>query len=260
MNEPGRKIRVFLVDDVTELRMLVRLTLEEDDAIEVVGEASDGREGVEGVAATQPDVVLVDLSMPDMDGLEALPLMREQAPGARLVVLSGHEAGRVSLEALSQGATRYVNKAEDLETICKVVKDVAQQDAPFSDPRFAVVRGMWDSFLDGQINAMLERATADATWRPYTAPGRELRSHSEVRDYIKELVRDGRMVDPRAYGVEPHGDGLIVLGTLEIRGPGGLAETQVFWAFCFRGALVSLAAGFERRDEARATLEECCPG
>ena len=75
-----RKIRVFLVDDVPELRLLVRLTLEEDPAIEVVGEASNGREGVEGVGATRPDVVLLDLSMPDMDGLEAIPLMRESAP------------------------------------------------------------------------------------------------------------------------------------------------------------------------------------
>src|SRR3954471_10965037 len=105
MNEQ-RRVRVVLVDDVPELRLLVRLTLEEDPAIEVVGEASNGREGVEGVARTQPDVVLLDLSMPDMDALEPIPLMRAQAPAARLVVLSGHEAGRISLEALDQGASR----------------------------------------------------------------------------------------------------------------------------------------------------------
>src|SRR5204862_2084299 len=114
MNEE-RKIRVVLVDDVPELRLLVRLTLEDDPAIEVVGEAKNGAEGVEVVERSDPDIVLLDLSMPDMDGLEAIPLMREHAPDARLVVLSGHEAGRVSLEALDQGATRYINKAAGLD-------------------------------------------------------------------------------------------------------------------------------------------------
>jgi DNA-binding NarL/FixJ family response regulator len=253
-------IRVFLVDDVKELRMLVRLTLDEDPGIEVVGEASTGREGVAGVEATQPDVVLVDLSMPDMDGLEALPLMRERAPGARLVVLSGHEAGRVSLEALSQGATRYVNKAVDLGEICATVHEVAELDPPFSDERFGVVRSMWTSFLDGAIEKMLDGAAANGTWLPYTAPGRRLRSRSDARAFIKELLSEGRVVDPRAYGVEPFGAGLIVVGTLEIRGPGGLSETDVYWAFCFSGPLVSFAAGCDARDTARAALREACPG
>jgi DNA-binding NarL/FixJ family response regulator len=252
-----RKIRVFLVDDVSELRMLLRLTLEEDPLIEVVGEAQDGREGVAGVAETQPDVVLVDLSMPDMDGLEALPLMREKAPNSRLVVLSGHEAGRVSLEALHQGATRYVNKASDLDTIREIIHDVAELEPPLSDSRFSVVRTMWCDFLDGEVNDMLSKAEVDATWRPYTAPGRELRSRADVRSYIKELTSNGRVIDPRAYGVEPHGGGLIVVGTLEIRGPGGLSETEVYWAFCFRGMLVSHAAGFDQRADAQATLENC---
>jgi DNA-binding NarL/FixJ family response regulator len=258
MTVAGRPIRVFLVDDVKELRLLVRMGLEDDPEIEVVGEASNGREGVAGVAATQPDVVLLDLSMPDMDGLEALPLMRERAPDARLVVLSGHEAGRVSLEALSQGATRYVNKASDLETICATVHEVARLEPPFGHPRFGVVRDMWTAFLDGAIDEMLNGADADATWRPYTARGRVLRTHAEARAFIEELLSDGRVVDPRPYGVEPEGGGLIVRGTLEIRGPGGVSETPIFWAFCFRGPLVSLAGAFDRHDEALATLRECC--
>ncbi len=252
-----KPIRVLLVDDVPELRLLVKFTLEDDPAIEVVGEASNGREGVAAAAGTQPDVVLLDLSMPDMDGLEAIPLMREQAPGARLVVLSGHEAGRISLEALDQGATRYVNKATDLETIPKVVREVAELNPPFTDERFGVVREMWESFLDGEIDTMLRNAEADATWRPFVAPDRELRSHDELKEFIAECLAHGRVVDPRAYGVEPRGHGLMVRGTLEIRGPDGLSETEVFWAFCFRGPMVALAAGFGEREQAIATIAEC---
>jgi DNA-binding NarL/FixJ family response regulator len=253
MSDP---IRVFLVDDVAELRTLVRLTLEEDPSIVVVGEAADGHEGAAGVARTQPDLVLLDLSMPDMDGLEAIPLMRESAPNARVVVLSGHEAGRISLEALDQGATRYVNKSSDLDAIREIVHEVAAMDPPFSDERFGTIRKMWESFLDGHIERMLRHAHPDARWRPYVANGREFRSARELRALIADCVAGGRVIDPRAYGVEPRGSGLIVVGTLEIRGSNGLSETTVYWAFCFRGPLVDMMAGYAQHDDAVAGLAE----
>jgi DNA-binding NarL/FixJ family response regulator len=249
-----RPIRVVLVDDVPELRLLVRLTLEEDPAIEVVGEAANGREGVEVVQATDPDLVLLDLSMPDMDGLEAIPLIREHAPHARVVVLSGHEAGRLSLQALDQGASRYINKAAGLESIPHIVREVAELDPPFSDERFGVIRSMWESFLDGRIENALARSTPNVRWRPYIAKGREFRNQDEARAFIDELLERGREVDPRAYGVEPRPSGLVVLGTLEVRGPGGLDETEIYWAFCFTGNLVSMAAGFDSREDALQTL------
>jgi DNA-binding NarL/FixJ family response regulator len=252
-----RRIRVVLVDDVPELRLLVRITLEDDPGIEVVGEASNGREGVKVVEATNPDLVLLDLSMPDMDGLEAIPLMRAHAPNARVVVLSGHEAGRVSLEALDQGASRYINKASGLATIPHVVHEVAQLEPPFSHERFAVVRSIWELFLDGHIERVLQKTSPDLRWRPYIARDREFRSRDEARAFIDQVLSRGRVVDPRAYGVEPRGSGLVVMGTLEIRGPDGLSETEVYWAFCFDGDLVSMAAGFDRREEAIEKLAAC---
>lgn len=257
MTADDRRIRVVLVDDVPELRLLVRLTLEEDPQIEVVGEGADGREGVEVVHATNPDLVLLDLSMPDMDGLEAIPLIRAASPTARVVVLSGHEAGRVSLRALDQGASRYVNKAAGIDLIPQILHEVAQLEPPFSHDQFGVVRSMWESFLDGQIDQMLDKARPDAHWRPYVAHGREFASRAEARAFITDILKRGRVVDPRAYGVETQGDGLVVLGTLEVRGPDGFDETDVYWAFCFSDSLVSLAAGFERREEALAQLAEC---
>jgi DNA-binding NarL/FixJ family response regulator len=252
------RVRVVLVDDVPELRLLVRLTLEEDPGIEVVGEASNGKEGVQVVAETKPDLVLLDLSMPDMDGLEAIPLIRGASETARVVVLSGHEAGRVSLEALDQGASRYINKAAGLDQIPLIVHEVAQLDPPFSHEGFGVVRTMWELFLDGQVDKALQKTRGDVTWHPYVAPERELRSREEVRAFLDECLSRGRVVDPRAYGVEPRGPGLVVLGTLEIRGPEGLSETEVYWAFCFTEQLVSLAAGYDRREDALAKIAEIC--
>jgi DNA-binding NarL/FixJ family response regulator len=250
------RIRVFLVDDVRELRRLVRLVLEEDPAIEVVGEASDGREGVEGVGRVQPDVVLLDMSMPDMDGLEAIPLMREAAPDARIVVLSGHEAGRVSLEALQQGATRYVNKASDLDAIRSAVREVARLERPFADERFGIVHRMWTRYLNWDLDGLLAEAAPDAVWQPFD--GREMTSWEELRKFLDERRAAGRVVDARAYAVEPYGNGLIVTGTVAVRGPGAVDETEFHWVFCFRGGKVALAAGFARREEALRTIRERC--
>jgi CheY-like chemotaxis protein len=259
MNTVAGKVRVFLVDDVPEVRMLVRIALEEDPGIEVVGEAANGREGVDGVGEAQPDVVLLDLSMPDMDGLEAIPLMRERAPNARLVVLSGHEGGRVSLEALDQGATRYLNKAGDFEAIPSAVRDVARIEPPFTDERFSVVHRMFEGYLNGAIDDVLNEAVPDVVWHPFTGGGRELRTEQEARDYCDELRAGGHVGSARAYGVEPSGSGLIVMGTLEIWGPDGLSETPVYWAFCFRGPKVAMAAGFGRHEQALEMIRERCP-
>jgi CheY-like chemotaxis protein len=210
------------------------------------------------VGETQPDVVLLDLSMPDMDGLEAIPLMRERAPDSRLVVLSGHEAGRVSLEALDQGATRYLNKAADFEAIRMTVRDVAQMETPFSDGRFSIVHKIWEAYLNGAIEEVLDQAAPDVVWRPYTGGGLELRSREEARSFYDEMKAGGKVGDPRAYGVEPSGRGLIVMGSLEIWGPDGFSETPVYWAFCFRDAKVALAGGFDEREQAQEMIQERC--
>jgi hypothetical protein len=210
------------------------------------------------VGDAEPDVVLLDLSMPDMDGLEAIPLMRERAPGARLVVLSGHEPGRVSLEALDQGATRYLNKAADFETILSTVHEVARMEPPFTDERFSIVHRMWDAYLSGAIDDLLREAQPDAVWYPQVCGGDVLHGHGEARAFHKELRSRGRFLDPRAVAVEPSGPGLIVTGTLETWGENGRSETQVYWAFCFRGSKVALAAGFDGHEQARQVIRERC--
>lgn len=121
----GEPIRVFLCDDVQSFRTLMRFALEEDPRIVVVGEAADGREGVEGVTRTQPDVVLLDLAMPGCDGLQAMPLMREGAPGARIIALSGFAADRMAAPLLAQGATAYLEKGADLDVIRDAVHAAA---------------------------------------------------------------------------------------------------------------------------------------
>ena len=249
------RIRVFLVDDVRELRVLLRMVLEEDPGMEVVGEASDGRAGVEGVERARPDVVLLDLSMPDMDGLEAIPLIRERAPETRIVVLSGHEPGRVSLEALGQGATRYVNKASNLEQIRGAVREVARLQEPFTDERFEVVRRMWTHYLNGNLLGVVEEVDPEVVW--LSLDGTQANSPQELFDLLARLRASGRVRDPRPHGVERYGAGLIVIGTVRL-GAGSPDETLIHWGVCFRRGRVALAAGCARREYAQRTIDERC--
>jgi len=81
-----RQIRIFICDDAPELRELTRHRLEWDPALSVVGEAGDGEAAVALIAQLCPDVVMLDLSMPNVDGLEALPRVRDAAPSAGVIV------------------------------------------------------------------------------------------------------------------------------------------------------------------------------
>jgi DNA-binding NarL/FixJ family response regulator len=119
-------ISVVVCDDVPELRRLAREVLEADGEMEVVGEAGDGREAIEVIQRLQPRIVVLDLSMPELDGLEAIPLIHEVSPITEIVVFSGFEERKVAEVALRLKASRYVRKGAPLEELRSAVKDLAQ--------------------------------------------------------------------------------------------------------------------------------------
>ncbi len=121
-------IRVLVCDDVAAFRALMRYTLPEDPTIEVVGEAGDGVAAIESAAALQPDVVLLDLTMPVLDGIDAIPAVLERAPNTRVVALSGWGADRMEETALARGAVAYLEKSEDVEAIREAVRAAAAGD------------------------------------------------------------------------------------------------------------------------------------
>jgi diguanylate cyclase (GGDEF)-like protein len=108
--EASGPIRVVVCDDAPSMRALVRHTLEIDGDVQVVGEAGDGEAVVALVADLRPDVVLLDLSMPKVDGLEALPRILEAAPWAGVVVLSGRDEAAAAPQVLALGAERFMAK------------------------------------------------------------------------------------------------------------------------------------------------------
>src|SRR3954451_10859560 len=122
-------ISAVVVDDTPDIRMLLTMTLEMDGDITVVGEAGDGRAGVDLAVELQPDVVLIDLAMPVMDGLEALPLIRAACPRTRVVVLSGFEADAMAQRALDAGADGYLQKGLPVSDILDYVRLLTGLDA-----------------------------------------------------------------------------------------------------------------------------------
>jgi len=103
-------MRVLIADDTAIVRAVVRRTLELDDRFEVVGESVNGREAIEHARLHQPDLVLLDLAMPEMDGLEALPHILVAVPTVRVIVLSAFSPDQMAARALAAGACAYLEK------------------------------------------------------------------------------------------------------------------------------------------------------
>jgi len=119
------RIRALIVDDHAVVRSGLRRILEAEPDIEVVGEARDAREAVFETRAHTPDVVLVDVVMPGKSGIEAIPDLLHEAPGARVLVLSMQDDPRYVREAFESGAAGYVLKeAADTEVVA-AIRDVA---------------------------------------------------------------------------------------------------------------------------------------
>ena len=119
------EIRVLLCDDAAGFRALMRYALEEDVAFAIVGEVADGHAGMQAVADLRPDVVLLDLSMPRLDGIDAIAAMLERSPHSRVVALSGFAADDKAEAALALGAHAYLEKGCDMATIRQTVRAAA---------------------------------------------------------------------------------------------------------------------------------------
>jgi len=115
------RVRVLIADDVEAIRTLWRSFLEAHGEIEVVGEAGDGREAVLAVTRTRPDVLLLDLSMPEHDGLEVIPVVRTASPETAIVVASGFSAARMAHRAFDLGAVAYFEKGRSAQELVRVV-------------------------------------------------------------------------------------------------------------------------------------------
>jgi len=118
-----RNVTVLLIDDTPTLRMLTRLTLE-GTGFEVVGEAGDGLAGLELAKQLRPELVLLDLAMPVMDGLETLPLLLAAVPDAKVVIVSGFDRKAMESQVIEAGAHAYLQKGRTPEVIVETLRQL----------------------------------------------------------------------------------------------------------------------------------------
>ena len=119
-------ITVYLVDDHRILRDGLRLLLELRGDIRVVGEAEDGRTALEGILETRPDVVLMDITMPELNGIDATQNIMLNLPGTKVIILSVHSDGEHVYRALQAGAKGYLLKESAGDEVVKAVHAVYQ--------------------------------------------------------------------------------------------------------------------------------------
>jgi DNA-binding NarL/FixJ family response regulator len=114
-----------LCDDVAELRMLLRYALEELPGVRVLAEAGDGAEAVAAVTEHRPAVVVLDLAMPGVDGLQAIPEIRAVSPGTRILVFTGFVADGLQEQVLGLGADAYLEKGVSIDLVQEAVRRLA---------------------------------------------------------------------------------------------------------------------------------------
>ena len=125
MASESHRIRVLLADDHSVMRDGLRLMLEQSKEFEVVGQARDGEEAVKAASELSPDVVVMDVMMPNKDGVEACREIMGSAPDIRVVMLTASTEEDAVIEAIAAGATGYIQKVSGMERLLDTVRDVA---------------------------------------------------------------------------------------------------------------------------------------
>lgn len=157
-----RKIRLVMIEDYKLVRIGLQMVLDDDPELELLGEAEDGETGLELVQQFQPDLVLLDLGLPDIDGIEMTRKIKEINRNIKVLILTSHETEEEVSAALSAGANAYCMKDTNSDRLIEVIKAV-NEGAMWLDPRVAA-RAL-DIFSQDAIRVRFKRSDMDLTDR-----------------------------------------------------------------------------------------------
>jgi len=161
-----QKHRIVIADDHTILRQGLRALLESDQEFQVIGEAEDGREAVQCAEDLSPDVVVMDLSMPRMHGIEAIREIRRRTPQTRILVLTVHKNEEYILATFKAGANGYVLKDATHAELVTAIRTLLQ-GKPYLSP--AISETVIEGYLEGK-----KGLRAESSWDSLTPREREI--------------------------------------------------------------------------------------
>jgi len=195
---PASSIRVLLCDDHAVVREGLARLLDRTEGIEVVGSAADGAEAVATAVEVRPDVVLMDLSMPNVDGIAATRRIVAEAPGANVVVLTSFSDNTRIHDALDAGALGYLLKDADASEVVRAIRAAARGESPL-DPRVARAvraRGTMPAALSGLTTREREVLALLGTGLPNKAIARRLGiSEATVKAHLTRVFRQIGVTD-----------------------------------------------------------------
>lgn len=122
------KITFVITDDAIFMRTLLRKIIEQSDDYEVVGEASNGHEAIDAAKKYQPDILTLDITMPEMDGIQAVKEVLNVSPKTRIIMVSAMGQQSMVIEAIKQGARDFVVKPFDKSRVYQSIKNVLAMD------------------------------------------------------------------------------------------------------------------------------------
>jgi two-component system response regulator NreC len=189
------KLRILLADDHAVVRAGLRMIITSQPDMEVVGEAADGREAIEQAERLRPDVVVLDLTMPGLGGLSALGVIREKAPGTKILVLTMHDDEGYLRQVLGAGGSGYVvKKAADMELLA-AIRAVKRGEV-------YVHSSLTKSLVEGILDRRLERE-AGASDRLEDLSEREKEVlHLLARGYTNQQIADALFLSVKT--IEPY--------------------------------------------------------
>jgi DNA-binding NarL/FixJ family response regulator len=189
---PGPPIRVLLCDDHAVVREGLARLLARTDGIDVVGSAADVAEAVAAALALRPDVVLMDLAMPNVDGIAATRRITTEAPGSRVVVLTSFGDNARIHDALDAGALGYLLKDAEAAEVVRAIRAAARDESPL-DPRIAravLARGTMPAALSGMTAREREVLALLGTGLPNKVIARRLGiSEATVKAHLTRVFR-----------------------------------------------------------------------
>ncbi|WP_338868398.1 response regulator transcription factor [Spirosoma sp. SC4-14] len=165
-------IRILIADDHSVVRKGIRMLLEDETDIQIVGEAADGDEAIDQVAANKPDVLLLDITMPRMSGIDALKVVSQQFPKVRTLLFSMHNNPDYILKAVQNGAAGYLLKDSSQEEILKAIHTVTAGELYYPpNASSVIIRQLVIPTIDNsqhQETAYIPR-TASSVWNKITS-------------------------------------------------------------------------------------------